>query len=257
MAEQARPSTVARRSKHHRQAAARCHQLEEVVAANALRRHAQALPCVAMPAWSSAPTIGQADQEGHHPRDGHAAAARVQDLSRRTSTRATSRSSLVRLEQRGSRCRLPEAWHVASSWTSRRHWPSARPSCCGAVRRPVCNGHPVNHTRATGQYQQAKYRPPGEQRRRELPASHGVAPVTRNIPITPLVPVLPRGKPLPGARFRINRDEDAAVDPPATEDPDAPTPGTEEAPAEETRRAQLPSLPPHGATDDHRRHSRR
>ena len=92
---------------------------------------------------------------------------------------------------------------------------------------PACNGNPVNHTRVTGQCQQAEYRPPGEQRRRKLPTSRGVAPVTRNIPITPPAPVLPRGRPMPGVRFRINQDEDAAVDPPAPEDPDTPVPGAE------------------------------
>ena len=47
---------------------------------------------------------------------------------------------------------------------------------------------------------------------------------------------------MPGVRFRIKRNVDAAVDPPAREDPDAP--------AEEAPQAQLPSLPPHGASDD-------
>ena len=116
---------------------------------------------------------------------------------------------------------------------------------------PACNGNPVNHTRVTGQCQQAEYRPPGEQRRRELPASRGVAPVTRDTPITPPAPVLPRGRPLPGVRFRISAEDadiDSAVDPPAPEDPDAPVPGEEEAPVEEAPRAQLPTLPPRDPT---------
>ena len=91
---------------------------------------------------------------------------------------------------------------------------------------PACNGSETQHTRVSGQCQQAEYREPGVQRRRELPASRGVAPVTRDTPITPPAPLLPRGRRLRGVSFRLPSGEEAATDPPAPEDPDAPVPAS-------------------------------